>query len=110
MRKCSPLRVREWGDKKYERYPHSNITHKIIGCAIDVHKNLGPGFKESAYENALVVEFERRQLNYERQQPVSVNYRGKQVGTYRMDLIVEHKVIVELKCVASINAGDADGC
>ncbi|MGB7055411.1 MAG: GxxExxY protein, partial [bacterium] len=79
------MKVRDAGYKKYDKYPHSDITQKIIGCAIDVHKNMGPGFKESASENALLVEFEKRGIRYERQKPVIINYKGENVGRYRID-------------------------
>jgi len=93
-------------DYAIDKYPHSDITEGIIGCAIDVHKNLGPGFKESAYENALLVEFDERELQYERQKPVSISYKGRKVGRYRIDLVVEEKIIVELKAAKSINMED----
>jgi len=99
-------RARELYSKKYDEYPYSDVTQKIIGCAIHVHKNLGPGFKESAYENALLVELDRREIPYERQKPVAINYKGKEVGTYRIDLVVAEKIIVELKAVKSINIED----
>jgi GxxExxY protein len=100
------VRVREEKRNKYDKYPHSDITQKIIGCAIDVHKNLGPGFKESAYENALLVELGNRAVQYERQEPVTIIYKGRKVGRYRMDLVVEGKIVVELKAVKSINNED----
>ena len=98
--------VREENSREYDKYPHSDITQRIIGCAIDVHKDLGPGFKESAYENALLVEFDKKELQYERQKPVTISYRGSKVGFYRIDLLVEEKIIVELKTVKSINIED----
>lgn len=98
------LRCRAVGGK--DKYPHSDITEKIIGCAIDVHKDLGPGFKESAYEHAMLVEFHAKNISYVQQMPVSILYRGKKVGRYRIDLVVENKVPVELKCVRNINLED----
>ncbi len=98
--------VGEGRERTYGRYPYSDVTHKIIGCAISVHKSLGPGFKESAYENALVIELDKQQLRYEQQKPVEIGYCGRQVGTYRIDLLVEDKVIVELKCAKRVNIED----
>ena len=77
----------------------NDITEKIIGCCIEVHQRLGPGLLESIYENALCIEFDLNKINYERQKGFSVNYREKFIGDFRMDLIVENQVVVELKCV-----------
>ena len=100
------LAISDYDDNKYDKYPYSDVTQRIIGCAIDVHKNLGPGFKESAYENALLVEFDKRQMHYERQKPVIIDYKGTKVGGYRIDLLVEEKVIVELKTVTRVTTAD----
>jgi GxxExxY protein len=75
------------------------LTDKIIGCTIQVHKQLGPGLLESIHENALCVELELAGLNCQRQVAVPVNYRGKCIGEHRLDLVVEDIVIVELKSV-----------
>jgi GxxExxY protein len=75
------------------------LTDKIIGCAIQVHKQLGPGLLESIYENALCVELELAGLNFQRQVAVPINYRGRCIGEHRLDLVVEDIVIVELKSV-----------
>ncbi|HEY3969065.1 MAG TPA: GxxExxY protein [Planctomycetaceae bacterium] len=75
------------------------LTEKIIGAAIAVHRELGPGFLESVYERALVVELEYVGLIVQRQHRVPVTYRGKNVGTHRLDLFIESVIIVELKTV-----------
>lgn len=75
------------------------VTRKIIACAIEVHKHLGPGLLESLYEQAMVVELRINGLKVEQQVPVSVEYKGHAIGTYRIDLLVEDTVIVELKSV-----------
>ncbi len=77
----------------------NDITEKIIGCAIEVHRVLGPGLLESAYENALAVELEVQGVKFRRQVPIEAVYRGRKVGEYRIDLIVDDQVIVELKSV-----------
>ena len=87
-------------------YPHSNITQKIIGCAIEVHKTLGPGFKESAYENALICELTKLGLKYEKQKLINISYKGAKVGRYRLDLVIDDKIIVDLKTVKNFNAED----
>ena len=79
------------------------ITEKIIGAAIEVHKYLGPGLFEQAYEKCLCQEFELRGINFEKQKYMPVSYKGQTIDcSYRIDLIVESKVIVELKSVNSI--------
>lgn len=77
----------------------SKLSNAIIGCAISVHKELGPGFLEKFYEQALCIELERQRLNYLRQAEVTPTFRDKPVGVHRIDLIVENKIIVELKAV-----------
>jgi GxxExxY protein len=75
------------------------VTGFVIGCAIEVHKKLGPGLKESSYHNALCQALSRRNISYETRRNVRISFDGKSVGTYQPDLLVEHTVIVELKSV-----------
>jgi GxxExxY protein len=78
----------------------NDITEAVIGAAIDVHREFRPGMLESVCEACLIVELERRGLLVEQQVPVRVHFRGTPVGCgYRMDLLVEHCVIVEVKAV-----------
>ncbi|MHB0878185.1 MAG: GxxExxY protein [Anaerolineae bacterium] len=77
----------------------NEVTERVIGSAIEVHRSLGPGLLESTYEEALCVELELRGLRHARQVPVELVYKGRQVGNYRMDLIVEDSVVVEVKSV-----------
>jgi len=78
----------------------NELTEKIIGAAIEVHRELGPGLLESAYEACLSLELLNRGLKIERQKPMPLNYKGVPVGTgYRVDLIVEGEVVVEVKAV-----------
>ena len=81
---------------------HEDLTDKIIGCAIEVHKTLGPGFLESIYENAFILELEKHNLHVERQQEVIVKYDGIEVGRHRLDLIVNDTIVVELKAIKNI--------
>jgi GxxExxY protein len=81
---------------------HNELTEKMIGCAIEVHKKLGPGFLESIYENAFMPELEKQNLDVERQQEVIVKYDGIEVGRHRLDLIVNDTIVVELKAVKNI--------
>lgn len=82
----------------------NEITERVIGCAIKVHKNFGPGFLESAYEACLAYELRACDLYVERQKPIPLVYFEVKLDCgYRADLIVENKVIVEIKAVESIN-------
>ena len=82
----------------------NEVTKKIIGCAIEVHKNLGPGLLESAYEECLIFELEKTGLKYKRQQPAPVIYKEIKLDCgYRIDILVENMVVIELKVVDEIN-------
>ena len=78
------------------------LTDRIIGAAIRVHTDLGPGFLELLYEQALAVELRHLGIEFERQKPVPVFYRGQPIGEHRVDLLVEQKVLVELKAIAAL--------
>jgi GxxExxY protein len=82
---------------------YGQLTNRIIGCAIEVHKELGPGFLEALYEEAFCAELSRQNLAFVRQRPVHVSYKGLAIGTHRLDVVVEQKVIVELKAVKAID-------
>lgn len=75
------------------------VGHKVIGCAIEVHRHLGPGFKELIYADALCLEMDSVGLPFEREKQVVVQYRQWEIGPQRIDLIVAGLVIVELKVV-----------
>ncbi|MFI5176034.1 MAG: GxxExxY protein, partial [Terriglobia bacterium] len=77
----------------------NKLTEKIIGCAIEVHRNLGPGLLEGTYEAALCVEMDLVGLKYQRQIAFPVVYKGRSIGEYRLDLMVEDAVVVEIKSV-----------
>ncbi len=79
------------------------LTGKIIECAIIVHKKLGPGFLESIYQSALPIELEKQGLKVETQKEIRIFYDGKEVGSHRLDLIINEEVIVELKAVKEFN-------
>ena len=81
---------------------HEELTEKIIGAAIEVHRRLGPGFVESVYENALVIELRKRGLKVEQQREVVISYDGEEVGRHRLDLFVEDTFVVELKTVKNL--------
>lgn len=81
---------------------HEELTGEIIGAAIEVHRQLGPGFLESVYENALVIELRHRGIPFARQLAVPVMYRGAEVGLHRLDLFVADEIVVELKAVKEL--------
>jgi len=81
----------------------NQLTHEIIGAAIEVHKVLGPGLLESAYEECMARELSLRNLRFERQKPLPVVYKEVKLECgYRMDFLVEDKVVVELKAVEAL--------
>lgn len=81
----------------------NEITEQIIGAAIEVHRALGPGLLESAYEECLGRELVLRGLTFERQRPLPVEYKGVTLDCgYRLDLLVESEVVVEIKAISEI--------
>jgi GxxExxY protein len=97
-----PIKPRFGDQKIYWDFPHRDLTDRIIGAAIFVHRQLGPGFLEKLYENALDIEFSKRGILFNRQVSVQVLYDGKAIGMHRIDMIIEQKVVVELKAVKEI--------
>jgi GxxExxY protein len=76
------------------------IAHQVIGCAIRIHRALGPGLYESVYEACLGAEFDAARIHFKRQVPISLSYLGRQLPcAYRIDLIVEERLLIELKTV-----------
>ena len=78
------------------------MSNQIIGAAIKVHKELGPGFLESIYEEALKVELSKNELDFASQMEIQIEYLGVPVGLHRLDLLVQNEVIVELKAVKEL--------
>jgi GxxExxY protein len=76
-----------------------HLTEQIIGCAIEVHRQLGPGLLEQTYEAALCIELQNAGVNFVRQPIFPVLYKGQTIGEYRLDLIVADAVVVEIKSV-----------
>jgi GxxExxY protein len=88
--------------KTKEKHVFEKLSETIIGAAIKVHKELGPGFLESIYEQALKIELSETNLNFECQKEIKIEYHGKEVGTHRLDLVIENSIIVELKAVKEL--------
>jgi GxxExxY protein len=81
----------------------NDLSYKIVGCAIDVHKDLGPGLLESVYQTCLIIELKRAGLKVESEVPVNVNFKGEVIkSVLRLDILVNDLVIVELKAVEDI--------
>ena len=78
-------------------YPHSELTAKIIGAAMEVHKNLGNGFQEVIYQRALAIELDNTGLSFSREHEMQIEYKGREIGTRRVDFFIENKVMVEIK-------------
>ncbi|NJN06157.1 MAG: GxxExxY protein [Rhodobacteraceae bacterium] len=81
---------------------NEDITVRIIGAAIAVHRALGPGFLEEVYEEALAIEFEELGIPFERQRPVPITYRGRRIKDHRLDFLVDGRIVVELKAVSEL--------
>ncbi len=80
-----------------------DVTERIIGAAIDVHRDLGPGFLESIYEEALAVEFALKEIAFVRQKPITLFYKDHQIGEHRLDFVVENLIVVELKAIRALD-------
>mgnify|MGYP001578500546 CR=1 FL=1 len=81
---------------------HKDLAYQVIGLAMDVHSGLGYGFLEKVYENALMVLLRREGINAKQQSPINIFFEGQNVGDYFADILVEDKIIVELKSVEKI--------
>ena len=88
--------------EKDKKLPYSDLTGSILNCCFEVMKELGPGFVENIYKNALLIAMRQKGLRVEVEQSFEVIFRGIVIGRYRTDLIVEQTVIVELKCCESL--------
>jgi GxxExxY protein len=93
------------GSGKLE-YPHADLTAKIIGAAMEVHRTLGNGFLEGVYEEAMAIELVMQKVPFERQKPLDVKYKGRPAKQFVCDMLVDSKVLVELK--ASKGLCDSD--
>lgn len=81
---------------------HRELSYQVMKAVFEVHNTLGPGFLESVYEEALAHELELRGIAFERQKAVTVRYKERVVGTHRFDLVLDGKIILELKAVSSL--------
>ena len=89
-------------EKKERELPQSELTRTVLGCCFEVMKELGPGFLERIYKNALLITMKERWLQVETEKPFEVVFRNRVIGRYNADLVVEKTVIIELKCCESL--------
>ena len=82
---------------------HKDLTEKIIGAAMEVHKTLHRGFLESVYEEAMAIELDLQRIPFERQKPIDVFYKGKVAKQFFCDFVIEGKVLVELKAIKRLS-------
>jgi len=85
-----------------KEYKYSDITSKIIGAAMKVHSTLGNGFQEVIYQRALAIEIAKQGLSFQRELEMQIYYDGQEIGTRRVDFLVEDKVMVELKALTAL--------
>ena len=83
---------------------HASVTEQIVGCAIEVHKELGPGLLESIYETALCVELTAADLPFQRQPGIPLFYKGQLISEHRPDLVVNDSIVVEIKSVERLQS------
>ena len=88
----------------HKKQMKDDLSYRVIGCALEVYKTLGPGLLESVYEKALVIELTNKGIKAERQVPVNIFYKGVELGEgLRIDVLVEDSLVVELKSVDTLN-------
>lgn len=87
-----------------EKYKYSVLTGKIIGCALEVHKILGNGFQEVIYQRALEIEFTRNGILFHREFEMPIFYKKEQIGTRRVDFLVQDTISVELKAIIKLES------
>lgn len=85
-----------------KKYKYSDLTSKIIGAAMEVHKFLGNGFQEVIYQRALAIELRERGLSFVREQEMQIKYKGTDIGTRRADFFIEDKIMLEIKAVIKL--------
>ncbi|MFH0887825.1 MAG: GxxExxY protein [Planctomycetota bacterium] len=86
-----------------DNFIHRELSYKIMEAVFEVHNILGPGYPEDKYEKALCREFRDRGISYETQKLVKVIYKDENLGDFRLDLVVEDKIILELKAISELN-------
>jgi GxxExxY protein len=85
-----------------EKYKFSELTGKVIGCAMEVHKVLGNGFQEVIYQRALAIEMESQGLGFSREFEIPIFYKDAEIGSRRVDFLIENKVMLEIKAIITL--------
>lgn len=89
-------------NEKFKTMKYDDLTYKIIGCAMEVHKHLGNGFQEVIYQRALAIEMKMQGIAFSREHEMKLQYKGYDIGTRRVDFFVEEKIMVEIKAVINL--------
>ncbi len=84
-------------------YPLSDLTGKVIGCAMEVHRIIGNGFQEVIYQRALAIEMAQNNISFSREHEMDIFYKGQKIGLRRVDFFVEGKIMLELKAVVQLD-------
>ena len=90
--------------RRRKRLLHEDLSYRIIGCAQKVHGVLGPGFPESVYHQALAAELARNRIPFENEKAIEVFYENILCGEFRLDMVVDSRVVVELKALGALNS------
>jgi len=90
------------GVEKPNKIVHKDLSYSVMSAAYEVHQVLGPGFSENIYEEALARELSRQGIKFERQKAVNISYKGAVIGEYRLDFVVEGKIVLEIKAVSEM--------
>ena len=86
-----------------EKEKLENLTNRIIGCCIKIHKELGPGFLENIYHRALEIKFAEENISFESEKEIQIYYHENLIGTHNLDFLIENEIILELKTVEEIH-------
>ena len=90
------------GVEKPNKIVYKDLSYSIMSAAYEVHQVLGPGFSENIYQEALVRELSHQGIKFERQKAVNISYKGAVIGEYRLDFVVEGKIVLEIKAVSEM--------
>jgi GxxExxY protein len=96
------MAIHDPGTPRPEANEHDPLTHRIIGCGMEVHRLLGPGLMEATYEEALCIELAEQRIPFTRQVAVPIHYKGHLIGEHRPDIVVQDRVVVEVKSVERV--------
>ena len=106
--RCVPYdeEIPPYGDLAQPSEEINELAHRVIGICIDVHRELGPGLPEDAYENALALELAERGIPFEREYRIVIHYKGRPVAVVRLDFLIDSKLVLEAKCCEALTPID----